>query len=243
MRKKSKIVIVLAISILILGITVGYLYFKHSEEREKEEREREEYKAWHQYSRRIIRDTNNETEENLLAIAENLNYSQIFNMEPLNSSSYGGSFFINKTVIDFYWTRIGLFEEKELRGIYQLNYTADVIYAENIRFELYKQPGYDIQMCLLESNLGEISIDHPLDKHIQIAIKNNSDYVVINGSDTEFISLDRIFNNCYIIKMHLSDSGLVSELTGYKYTYVQYVVLDSEGDPLLIYCERWDSIS
>jgi hypothetical protein len=248
MTKKKLIGIILAgiIIALIIGIYYGI-------EKSKYDQEKSEYDEWHQYHRDQIRYTDNETEEDILEIAENLNYSSLLNISRfeqgyvMSPSEYGRANYIDKEVIQYYWNRIGYLEKEKERGHCTMSYEAKVHYVKKVHIKMYKlESTYDWQKCLIETEPPTVSIDWYFEEPSQVVIYNSTDYELINAVGSgryEYVSLERNYTNCYFIEMNLDYWRQTYSLAGGGSYFYQYVVLDQNGNLLMLYKQRIDKVS
>lgn len=237
MMKKIALAIGFGIALIAIwiGVVIGYYFVTN-------------YIAYHKYSRNIDRITDNEIEENLLEIAENLDYSSLLNQSRfvgretfcLNKDHCYANY-IDKEGIQYYWDRIGYLEKKREWGKYWMSYKSNIDYVNRVHIKMYESETmvFSEYTFLIETEQSTYSDGLFFEESIRVAIYDGSDFKLINGYE----SLDLSFSNCYLVEMNLSYGRQTGGEAGDGFWINQYVIFDKDGNLLMIYKYRTEWIS
>jgi len=230
--------------IIVPSIAIGIYLLNEENEDDK----------WHQYRREIKRDVKNESEENILKIAENFNYSSLLNINRfqegnvLNISDYGTANFIDEIVVNHYWNKIELLKKGNERGDNAMKYYAKVNYMDEVHIKGHRYEGNwsswnEIQ---IETNPLINEYDYYFDYPYQLFINNGTNVNVIHtgGMDKpDFVPFEVNISNCYLIQMKLSFGIQTDIAIGRGFDLFQYLYLDQYGELLMFHYHRYDWIS
>ena len=188
------------------------------------------------YERSIVRNTSNVEEANALTIAENSNYSEIFNLQRFTTSNhyetwaYTWANFIDTQVIEYYDNRFENLKPEDIK----FHYEANVSTWDQVRVV------YDDAMQVLSRNGSVLwKNSHWWDTSLmKFAYRNDSEYQEITAEEINF-SLSK----SYVIEMTLDYDEIWGPLSG-SFTWVsQIIIVDQDLEPLLLCIQSIQAIS
>ncbi len=171
----------------------------------------------------IVRNAETSEEESALQTAENLNYSDIFDLGGVNES--GVAPFIDADFVKYFDSRFE--SQKEKMWSMYLNYSADVYLWEGVRVT-YSSPPVD-RVRFLDLN-GTILIEHSY--FARYANDSNGEIHEIQASE-----IDLALHNCYVVNMRFVYGESFAPDGGYMSSVYQTVVLDENLKPILVCLE------
>ena len=193
------------------------------------------------YERAVIRNTSNVEEANVLTLAENSNYSDIFNLQRFTTWNnnetwaYTWANFIDTQVIEYYSDRFENLKGKPER--IKFHYEVNVSTWDQIRVVYVPAPEganiYDDAMQILSPN-GSVLFENA--KYtgprwgMQFAHRNDSEYRSIVAEEINF-SLSK----SYVIEMTLTYNEIWGPLAAFYVKVYQIIIVDQNLVPSL-YC-------
>lgn len=199
------------------------------------------------YERTIIRNTSNVEEANALTVAENSNYSDIFNLQRFTTWNHNETWaytwanFIDTQVIEYYDYRFESLRGKP-RGI-KFHYEANVSTWDQIRVVYVPAPEganiYDDAMQILSLN-GSVLFENA--KYtgprwgMQFAHRNDSEYQRIVAEEINFS-----LSESYVIEMTLTYNEIWGPLAAFYVKVYQIIIVDQNLVPSL-YCVQSDQL-
>jgi hypothetical protein len=240
---KGKIALVIAL-VIIISISISYriwsLYL---------------YRDTHpKYERTIVRHTSNLQEANALTIAENSNYSNIFNLQRFTTMNHNETWaytwanFIDTQVIEYYDDRfenlkgkIGDIKPESIR----FHYEANVFAWDQIRVVYIPAPEggsiYDDSIQILSPN-GSVLLENAQYTGprwgMKFAYGNGSEYQRITAEEINF-SLAK----SYVIEMTLRYDEIWGPLAAFFVKVYQIIIVDQYFMPLLFFIQSDQLIS
>jgi hypothetical protein len=195
------------------------------------------------YQIHINRDVKGQTEEDVLAAAESINYTDVTKLERFDGSTdpddylhpktylaYTFANYVDAEVLSYYQNRYDSLKGKG--EPHSIEYTYDANVSEYQTFRIYNSPPpvgvdwYNTTVVLAGSNsdgsyVSKCSV-------MQIYLRNQTGYTL-----TEW-DYDYNFTDCYVVRMALGYNEFYSPTAAFYATVNQIVVLDRDYRPLLI---------
>jgi hypothetical protein len=250
-KGENKKLVIISICIILISIWIsGCVENGNNDNSVSKNDNNEEDKEWQGYYRNITRKYNNNTEKELLEIAEKLNYSFLLKRnrfvegDYLKSNESGESNFIDNISIHYYWNRISYLEKQKESGYHAMRYEANVSYIKSMNIKIFKKNN-DL-FYQIETEPSIVYISWEFWENTQILIKNGSEFQLFEKSKSEkniYIPLEQNYSNCYIIEMFLSYNVQYAPLAGLGFSLNQIIILDQNGNLLMIFKEIYRTIS
>lgn len=187
------------------------------------------------YKKAIVRNTDNVEETNALTIAENINYSDIFNLPRFTPGEYTWANFIDTNVIEYYDYRFENLKGKPERV--EFNYVANVFTWSQIRVVYVPAPegetNLDADAIQVLSINGSVLFENAQYTGARwgmlFAYRNDSEYKRIKAEGINF-SLSK----SYVIEMKLVYDETWGPLAGFGCQMYQIIILDQDFVPFLL---------
>ena len=225
--KKILLLAIILIAILILSLLIWNFALKPTDSN---------------YSKIILRDTHSNEEENVLTIAESLNYSNITSRErfidpanpetylhPSTYITYTTPNFIDSEVINYYSKRFDDLQASGDPNRITLNYEANV--SKRSEFRIFNSPppeGVTWRNTTLVISAPDGSLYSKSIGFMYFFYSNQTEYQWTNSN------FDFNFSDCYVVWMKLFYSELYAPTAGYFTTTEQLLVLDRDLEPVLV---------
>ena len=233
MRRKIALLIAL---VIIISISTSYLMwflYVHRGTRPK-------------YERSIVRNTSNVEEANALTIAENSNYSEIFNLQRFTTWNHDETWaytwanFIDTQVIEYYDNR---FENLKPEGI-KFHYEANVFTWDHIRVIYVPAPegetNLDADAIQVLSLNGSVLFENAQYTGprwgMLFAYRNDSEYQKIMAEEINFS-----ISKSYVIEMTLDYDEIWGPLAAFFVKVYQIIIVDQDFVPFL-FCIQSDQL-
>lgn len=201
------------------------------------------------YERTIIRNTSNVQEANVLTIAENSNYSDIFNLERFTTWNHNETWaytwanFADTQVIEYYDDRFENLKGKA--GGIRFHYQANVSTWDQIHVLYVPAPKganiYDDAIQVLSLN-GSVLFENAQYTGprwgMRFAYRNDSEYLKIVAEEINF-SLPE----SYIIEMTLEYDEIWGPLAAFFVRVYQIIIVDQDFVPFLFCTQSSQGIS
>lgn len=231
---RRKIALLIALVILISAFLSFLLYFFYT-------------KRSGAYERTLIRNTSNVEEASVLTIAENSNYSAIFNLKRFTTGNHNETWaytwanFIDTQVIEYYGDRFENLRGKARR--IEFHYEANVSTWSHIRAVYVPAPQganiYDDAIQILSLN-GSVLFENAeytgLGWGMLFAHRNDSAYQRIGAEEINF-SLSK----SYLIEMTLTYNEIWGPLAAFYVEVYQIIIVDQDFMPFL-FCVQSDQL-
>ena len=226
MRKRTIMIAALAALVIVVlsAFTINLLFFQ-------------------KYEIHINRNVKDQTEENVLAAAESINYTDATKLERFNGPTdpedylhpktylaYTFANYIDSEALSYYQARYDGLQGKGKPGSIEYTYNANV--SEYQSFRIYNSPApegvgwHNTTMVLVGSNANGSFVSTT--GATQIYVRNQTGYQV-----TEW-EYDYNFTDCYVVHMTLEYNEFYAPTAAFFATVNQIVVLDRDYSPLLI---------
>ncbi len=203
------------------------------------------------YEKSIARNVDTPEEENVLKVAEGINYSAVTSLErfygsndpqaylnPGSNLEYTYTDFIDSDVINYYETRYDNLQGKGYPKQIELIYEANV--TKRSEFRIYNTPPpegktwYNTTIVISAPD-GSVAIKDPA--HMQFFYQNQSGYQMIERG------YDFNFSDCYVVEMKFVYSETYASLAAFYSNVDQIVVLDRDFLPVLVGVESQKAIA
>lgn len=223
--------------IIIISILISYLIWSLYLHRDTHPK----------YERTIVRNTTNLQETNALTIAENSNYSNIFNMQRFTTMNHNETWaytwanFIDTQVIQYYDDRFENLKGKI--GSIRFHYEANVFAWDQIRVVYIPAPEganiYSDSIQILSLN-GSVLLENAQYTGprwgMKFAYRNDSEYQRITAEEINF-SLSK----SYVIEMTLDYDEIWGPLAAFYVRVYQIIIVDQYFVPFL-FCIQSDQL-
>jgi hypothetical protein len=226
-RKKTVMIAALAALVIVVlsAFTINVLFFQ-------------------KYEIHINRNVECETEENVLAAAESINYTEATKLErfdgptdledylhPKTYLAYTFANYIDSETLSYYQARYDGLQGKGKP--FSIEYTYDANVSEYQNFRIYNSPAPEgvawhnttIVLDGFTSNGSTVSKCGVM----QVYIKNQTGYTLAAAWDYDYN-----FTNCYVVRMDLEYNEVYAPTAAFFATVNQIVVMDKSHTPLLI---------
>ena len=205
------------------------------------------------YERTIVRNTRDVEEANALTIAENSNYTEIFNLQRFTTWNHNETWaytwanFIDTQVIEYYDDRFENLKGRIIgkpEGI-RLHYEANVYTWDQIRVVYVPAPEganiYDDAIQILSLN-GSVLFENAQYTGprwgMKFACRNDSEYQRVTAEEISF-SLSK----SYVIEMTLDYDEIWGPLAGFFVGVYQIIIVDQDFLPFLFCVQSSQGIS
>lgn len=237
MRKKTAALLALFIAVLIIVPLLTWNILRDSQDTQR-------------YEQNIVRNFNNQEEENALKTAESINYTAVSLMQRFEGSSdpenylhpgtyldYTCANFIDQQSLNYYQTRYENQQNKTYPKGIQFSYEANVTKWTEIL--VYHNPAP--QNATWQNNMITISTLNGTVKYsledMPFFFKNQSTFQKLEGN------YDLNFSDCFMVKMKLVYSEYYNPLAAFWANIFQIVIMDRNYQPLIVGLESGTMVS
>lgn len=191
------------------------------------------------YNRDIEKNIDNEEEAKALEIAENYNYSEVFNIERFENGDFTYANFVDSQVIEYYNKKYEIMEDQEAEHDIEFIYQADVYNISELQIIYDHIPDYEeYELEIYDESNRILKIKGEILPRI-ITVFNDTNYTLKDINKDFQIE----FSEVYLVYQDFEYSDFWGPKAGRATLIVQIVVLNKEYQPLFILIDSGHLIS